>query len=182
MSQPLMKLKNYTTETYTYPCDIALPKFYRNHYKFFKIIIISHNLLLTSKYICHFLQFWRLNFAFSSFGNALVSEVGRRKVKKILYDKYVHMLTIKDDHVDGHFSDKFVFLCHVRYFINGDGRKLTAKYIYHIFYTFRDYIFYFYLSEIHLSTNYTFKDKSDYLPYNLCLVAHAYAICLRLQK
>ena len=33
------------------------------------------------------------------------------------------MLTIKDDHVDNHFSDKFIPPCHVGYFINGDGQK-----------------------------------------------------------
>ena len=43
-----------------------------------------------------------------------------------LYDKYVPMLAIKDGHVDNHFSDKFVPLCHVAYFINDDRRKLTT--------------------------------------------------------
>ena len=37
------------------------------------------------------------------------------------------MLTIRDDHVDNHFSDKFVTLCHVDYFINGDEQKLMAE-------------------------------------------------------
>ena len=48
------------------------------------------------------------------------------------------MLTIRDDCVDNHFGDKFVSLCHVDYFINGDGRKLIAGYICHTFYTFED--------------------------------------------
>ena len=45
------------------------------------------------------------------------------------------MLKIRDDHVDNHFSDKFISLCHVCYFINGDGWKLIVEYICHIFYT-----------------------------------------------
>ena len=64
--------------------------------------------------------------------------VRRQEVKKILYDKYVPMVTIKDDHVDNHYTDKFVHLCHVDYFINGDGQKITTGYIYHTFYTFED--------------------------------------------
>ena len=62
----------------------------------------------------------------------------RRKVKKILYDKYVYMQIIRDYHVDNHFNTKFVSQCHVGYFINGDGRKLTARYICHTFYTLGD--------------------------------------------
>ena len=31
------------------------------------------------------------------------------------------MLTIRDGHVDNHFNDKFVLLCHVNYFINEEG-------------------------------------------------------------
>ena len=84
----------------------------------------------------HFLHFRKLNFAFSFFRDAFVSGMGRRKVKKILYDKYAPMLTIRDDHVDNNFSGKFVPLCHVDYFINDDGRKLTVGYICHTFYTF----------------------------------------------
>ena len=38
MSQPLMKLKNYIIETYTYQCDITLLEFCYNNYKFFKSI------------------------------------------------------------------------------------------------------------------------------------------------
>ena len=48
------------------------------------------------------------------------------------------MLTIRDGHVDNHFSDKFVHLCHVGYFINADRRKLTVEYICCTFYTFGD--------------------------------------------
>jgi len=32
-------------------------------------------------------------------------------------------------HADNNLSDKFVPPCHVGYFINGDRRKLTARYI-----------------------------------------------------
>ena len=46
------------------------------------------------------------------------------------------MLTTRDDYVDNHFSDKFVSLCHVGYFIYGDGKKLTIGYICYTFYTF----------------------------------------------
>ena len=49
------------------------------------------------------------------------SGVRRRKVKKILYDKYVPMLTIRNDHINNHFSDKFIPLYHISYFINDDG-------------------------------------------------------------
>lgn len=45
------------------------------------------------------------------------------------------MLTIIDDHVVNHFTDKFVFPCHVDYLINGNRRKLTDGYIYFTFYT-----------------------------------------------
>ena len=48
------------------------------------------------------------------------------------------MPTIKNDYVDNYFSDKFVHLCHVNYFINCDERKLTTGYIYYNFYTFRN--------------------------------------------
>ena len=48
------------------------------------------------------------------------------------------MLAIRDGHADNHFSDTFVPPCHVSYFINGDKRKLTGRYICHTFYTFRD--------------------------------------------
>ena len=41
----------------------------------------------------------------------------RQKVKKIVYDKYISMLTIRDDHVDNYLSEKFVFLCHISYFL-----------------------------------------------------------------
>jgi len=43
------------------------------------------------------------------------------------------MLTIRDDHIDNYFSDKFVHLYHVDYFINGDRQKLMTGYIYYTF-------------------------------------------------
>jgi len=61
----------------------------------------------------------------------------KMKSKKILYDKYAP-IAIRDDHVDNHFIDKFLSMCHVGYFINGDGWKLTAGYIWGTFYTFWD--------------------------------------------
>ena len=85
--------------------------------------------------------------------------VSRVESKKY-YDKYALMLTI---HVDNYFIDKFVPPCLIDYFINSDRRKLTARYIYHTFYTFRDYMLYFYFSGTYLSTNYTSRNKSDYL-------------------
>ena len=63
------------------------------------------------------------------------------------------MLTIRDDHVDNRFSEKFIPLCHVSYFIYDDRRKLTTKYIYHTIYTF----------EFICLTNYSFRNKSKYL-------------------
>ena len=48
------------------------------------------------------------------------------------------MLVIRDDHIDNYFSDKFVYLCHVNYFINGDGQKLMTEYICYTFYMFDD--------------------------------------------
>ena len=53
--------------------------------------------------------------------------VGKRKVKKILYDKYVPMLAIRDCHVDNHFSDTFVPLYHVDYFVNGTVNKIVMN-------------------------------------------------------
>jgi len=47
------------------------------------------------------------------------------------------MLAIRDDHNNNYFNDKFVHLCHINYFINGDGRKLTTEYICDTFYTLR---------------------------------------------
>ena len=46
------------------------------------------------------------------------------------------MLTIQYGHVGNYFSDKFVFICHVDYFINGDEQNLITGYIYRTFYTF----------------------------------------------
>ena len=52
----------------------------------------------------------------------LFPESGKTKSQeKTLYDKCVLMLTIRDEHVDNHFSDKFIHMCHVDYFINDDG-------------------------------------------------------------
>ena len=51
-------------------------------------------------------RFQGLNYIFSSF-RSFVNRVGRQEVNKILYNKCVPMLTIKDD-VDNNFSDKFV--------------------------------------------------------------------------
>jgi len=65
--------------------------------------------------------------------NAFVSGVGRRKIKKLLYDKYAPMLTIRDDHVDNHFNGKFV---HIGYFINDERHTLVVRCIYCTFYTF----------------------------------------------
>ena len=48
------------------------------------------------------------------------------------------MLVIIDGHVNHNFSDKFVPLCHINYFINGDERKLMVGYICHTFYIFGD--------------------------------------------
>ena len=46
------------------------------------------------------------------------------------------MLASRNDHVDHNFSDRFVHLCHVGYFINDEGQKLMDGYICHTFYTF----------------------------------------------
>ena len=92
------------------------------------------SLLFTRPLMSYFLYFQGLNFVFSSFKDAFVSGIRRRKVKKILW-QICPLLAI---HVDNHLSDKFVFLCHVGDFINGDGRKLMAGYICRTFYTFRD--------------------------------------------
>ena len=73
---------------------------------------------------------------FHLIGTYLSAEWEDKKSKKY-YDKYTLMLTIRDDHVDNHFSDKFVLSYYVGYFINGDGQKLTPEYIYHYFYTFK---------------------------------------------
>ena len=139
MFRPLMKVKDYITKTDTYRCDVTLSKFFHNHYKFF----LNYNNQLQSTinvwiYLSHFLYFQNLNFVFSFFRDTFLSVMGRRKVKKILYDKYVLMLKIRNDQVDNHFNDKFVPLCHVGYFIKGNGRKLTTRYIYCTFYTLKN--------------------------------------------
>ena len=48
------------------------------------------------------------------------------------------MLAIGDYHIDNYFSDKFVPMCHVDYFINGDEQKLTIGYICRIFYSIEE--------------------------------------------
>ena len=93
---------------------------------------------------------------FHLLGTHLSAESEDEKLKKY-YAKYAPMLAI---HVDNHFSDKFVLLCHVGDFVNGDWQKLMVGYICRTFYTFRDYILYFHLSEAHLSANYTLRDKN----------------------
>ena len=37
----------------------------------------------------------------------ITERVQRQKIKKILYEKYIPMLTIRDDQIDNHFNDKF---------------------------------------------------------------------------
>jgi len=59
-------------------------------------------------------------------------------------------------HVDNHFSDEFIPPCHVSYFFNNDGRKLTAGYICHNFLHFQGLNFVFssfgdiFISELHI--------------------------------
>ena len=64
---------------------------------------------------------------------------------KILYNKYVPMMTIRFGHVDNHFSDKFIPLCHVDYFINADRQKLMVVYICHTFLHFHGLNFVFFI-------------------------------------
>jgi len=47
----------------------------------------------------------------------LLAEWEDEKSKKILFDKYAFMQAIRDGHVDNHFSDKFVSLCHIGYLL-----------------------------------------------------------------
>ena len=49
-------------------------------------------------------------FYISILQDTFVNRVGRRKIKKKYYDKYVTMLTI---HLSNHFSDKYVTPCQV---------------------------------------------------------------------
>jgi len=51
------------------------------------------------------------------------------------------MLSIRDGHVDNHFNDKFVSLCHVGYFINGDRWKLTVEYSHFLHFQGLNFIF-----------------------------------------
>ena len=56
------------------------------------------------------------------------------KKSKKYYDKYTHMLTIS---INNYFDNKFVPAYHIDInFINGYGRKLMTRHIYHTFYTF----------------------------------------------
>jgi len=112
--------------------------------------------------LSYFLYFQELNFVFSSFRDLFVSRVGRRKVKKKYYDKYVPMLTI---HVGKHFNDKFIFLYHVGDFINSDKWKLMTEYICRTFYTFKTK-FYIFIFQGH-KNNYLCKYKSEYEYYFL---------------
>lgn len=58
--------------------------------------------------------------------------------------------------VTNYFNDKFIYLCHVGYFIDTDELKLTAEYIYHTFFIFSETKFYIFFFYIH-STNYKLK-------------------------
>jgi len=71
-----------------------------------------------------------------------------------IYVQKWHLIDIfikssQHDHINNYFSDKFVFLCHIDYFINNDEQKLTIKYIYCTFYTSRTkfYIFIFQVND-----------------------------------
>ena len=55
-----------------------------------------------------------------------------------LYLTSIFVQFCQHDYIDNHFNNKFVPLCHVGYFINSDGWKLTVRYICRIFYTFGD--------------------------------------------
>ena len=65
------------------------------------------------------------------------------------------MLVIRDDHVDNHFSDKFVPICHVGYFFNGNRQVNSRIYLLHFFH-FRELNFVFlslknaFVSELHI--------------------------------
>ena len=74
---------------------LLIRSFSHNYYNFFQIIIINHNLLLTSKYICCIFILSGTKFCIFILQGRICS--GKTKNQKILYDKYVHMLTIRDD-------------------------------------------------------------------------------------
>ena len=79
-TSPLMKLEGYITETDNYQYDISLPNFCRIHYKFFKIIIISHILLLTSEYICRiFFTLLRTKFCIFIFQECICQQSEKMK-------------------------------------------------------------------------------------------------------
>ena len=97
MYQWLMKLKNYIMKKDTYECDIALLKFCAVIINFSKIIIISHNILLTSGYICStFYTFGTKSFIFHLSDTHLSAGWEDEKPKNY-YDKYIYMLTIRND-------------------------------------------------------------------------------------
>jgi len=79
--------------------------------------------------------------------DVFVSGLRRQKVKKY-NDKYAHILAI---HVDNHFNDKFVSLCHVGYFTN-DDRQIYLSHFLHfqrlnfVFTSFRN----IFISESHI--------------------------------
>ena len=98
--------------------SLPLIIFYRNHYKFFKIIIISHNLLLTFEYICNiFYTFknWILYFH-SSETHLLIK--WNTKSQEILYVKYAPILKIRYNHVHNHFNNKFISLFDLKYLLS----------------------------------------------------------------
>ena len=71
----------------------------------------------------HFLHFERLNFVILHFhllGMHLSARWKDKRSKKILYDKYVLILTIRYGHVDNHFTNKFILICQIGYFMNDD--------------------------------------------------------------
>jgi len=73
------------------------------------------------------------------------------------------MLLIRDNHVDNHFSDKFVSMCHVNYFINSDDGVNDQIYLSHFLYFLR-LNFVFSSSGIYLSANYIFETKVTIYP------------------
>jgi len=83
--------------------SLPLIIFCRNHYKFFKIIIINHNLLLTSRYICR--TFY--TFGFHLWGTYL-SVKWKTKSQKFIPLCHISyfMLTIRDEHIDNEWQIK----------------------------------------------------------------------------
>ena len=85
-------------------------------------------------------------------GMHLSAEWEDEKLKEY-YDKYAPMLTI---HVGNHFSDKFVPLCHLDYFINGDEPEVNCQIYFSHFLFFQELNFVFssfrdaFASELHI--------------------------------